>query len=67
MVASTSPALTWSPTVTLSDVRVPLESKLSLADVTADVLPDADTLSWTVPLVTVTIRATPPEDADDEP
>jgi hypothetical protein len=66
MVASTSPALTWSPTLTLSDVRVPLESKLSLADVTADVLPDADTLSWTVPLVTVTVRATPGA-ADDVP
>ena len=45
MVASTSPAVTWSPTLTLTDVRVPLESKSSLADVTADVLPDADTLS----------------------
>jgi len=52
--------------LTLSDVRVPLESKLSLADVTADVLPDADTLSWTVPLVTVTVLATPGA-ADDVP
>jgi hypothetical protein len=66
MVASTSPALTWSPTETLTEVRVPLESKLSFAVVTAEVLPDADTLSWTVPLVTVTVRATPGA-ADDVP
>ncbi len=38
--------------------------KSSSADVAAEMLPDADTLDCTVPLVTDTVRATP-VDADD--
>ena len=59
--------VTVSPTVTLTDVSVPLVAKFSSAVDTADVLPDADTEDCTVPRVTVTVRATPVLADDDDP
>ena len=56
---STSPALTWSPTATLTAVTVPLAVKFSLTVVAGLMLPEAVTLSWTMPRSTVTVRAMP--------
>ena len=67
MVARTSPAVTVSPTDTLTAVSVPLVAKFSSAVDTADVLPDADTEDCTVPRVTVTVRATPVLADDEDP
>jgi hypothetical protein len=67
MVARTSPAVTVSPTATLTAVSVPLDSKFSFAVDTADVFPEAETLDCTVPLVTVTVRATPVLAEDEDP
>ena len=43
-MASTSPAFTFWPTDTLSVVRVPPETKFSLALDTVERLPEAETL-----------------------
>jgi hypothetical protein len=59
IVASTSPALTWSPTTTSTAVTVPLAVKFSLTAVAGLILPEAVTLSWTMPRCTVTVRAMP--------
>jgi hypothetical protein len=67
MVARTSPAVTVSPTDTLTAVSVPLVAKFSSAVDTADVFPDADTEDCTVPRVTVTVRATPVLADDEDP
>jgi hypothetical protein len=58
-VASTCPALTWSPTATLTAVTVPPVVKFSLASVAGLMLPEAVTLSWTMPRCTVTVLAMP--------
>jgi len=60
-VASTCPARTWSPTATSTAVTVPLAVKFSLASVAGLMLPEAVTLSWTMPRCTVTVRTMPVE------
>jgi hypothetical protein len=46
---------------------VPLAPNVGDAVSPAEMLPEADTLDCTVPRVTVTVRATPLADADDDP
>jgi hypothetical protein len=66
-VASTCPARTLSPTATRTEVSVPLAVKLADA-LEADVtLPDADTLDWMVPRVTVAVRELAPAAELDVP
>lgn len=67
MVARSWPAFTLSPTATLSEARVPLVLKFSLAEVAADTFPDAETLDCTVPVCTVTVRASVVDAEDEEP
>ena len=67
MRPSTWPAVTFDPTETVSDVSVPLVPNVGDAVSPAEMLPDAETLDSTVPRATVTVRATPLAEAEDEP
>jgi hypothetical protein len=58
--------LTFSPTLTVSVASVPPETKFSWAVFTVERLPDAETLAWTVPLVTLTVLVTVALDDDVE-
>ena len=67
MRPSTWPFFTWEPTETVSDVSVPLVANVGDADSAVEMFPEADTLDSTVPRDTVTVRATPLAEAEDEP
>ena len=63
----TWPFFTFEPTLTGSEVSVPLVAKVGDSVSAVEMLPEADTLEETVPRVTATVRATPLEAADDVP
>ena len=63
----TWPFVTSEPSETPSAVSVPLVAKVGDSVSAVEMLPDAETLDWTVPRATETVRATPLAEADDEP
>jgi len=57
--ASTCPTLTCSPSETSSEHSVPLVAKPALAELATPTFPEALTLDWTIPRVTVAVRCEP--------
>lgn len=66
MIASTCPAFTWAPTVVSTAVSVPLVAKPTDAVSATPTFPDALTLAWTIPRVTIAVRW-PAELEEEEP